>query len=108
MQALLISITEMISLIAQIGASIIICWALFEIFFVLTRTVFVDKTEIKTSAMRLQFGQKLAIALELLLGADILATAIAPTWNEVGLLAAIAILRTGMNYFLSRELKEAA
>jgi len=39
-----------------------------------------------------------------LLAADILATAIAPTWDEIGKLAAIAALRTALNYFLEREL----
>ena len=36
----------------------------------------------------------LALALELELGADILGTAVAPTWNDIGQLAAIAVLRT--------------
>ena len=55
--------------------------------------------------LRIQFGSSLAVALELLLGADILATAIAPTWDEIGKLAAIAVLRTGLNFFLERELR---
>lgn len=55
--------------------------------------------------IRLSLGKSLAIALELLLGADILKTAIAPTWTEIGQLAAIATLRTALNYFLERELK---
>ena len=45
------------------------------------------------------------MALELLLGADILSTAIAPTWNEIGNFVAIAVLRTSLNFFLERELK---
>ncbi|WP_408641808.1 DUF1622 domain-containing protein [Spirosoma rhododendri] len=52
-------------------------------------------------------GRSLALALELELGADILKTAVAPTWNDTGLLAAIAVLRTGLNYFLERELRNA-
>jgi len=107
MEAVLISITEVVSLIAQIGASLIIGMALIEILVAFVQSLFIQRTEMKMGRMRLQFGQKLAIALELLLGADILATAIAPTWNDIGLLAAIAVLRTGMNFFLSRELKEA-
>jgi uncharacterized membrane protein len=55
--------------------------------------------------IRLAFGKSLSLALEFLLGADILKTAIAPTWNEIGQLAAIAVLRTGLNYFLERELR---
>ena len=57
--------------------------------------------------IRLSLGRSLALALELELGADILNTAVAPTWNEIGLLAAIAVLRTGLNYFLERELRNA-
>ena len=57
--------------------------------------------------IRLSLGRSLALALEFSLGADILKTAVAPTWNEIGQLAAIAVLRTGLNYFLERELQQA-
>lgn len=56
-------------------------------------------------ALRIKFGSALTLALELLLAADILTTAIAPTWDDIGKLAAIAVLRTALNYFLERELK---
>ena len=56
--------------------------------------------------MRLSLARYLALALEFQLGADILSTAIAPTRNEIQNLAAIAVIRTGLNYFLSREMKE--
>ena len=59
----------------------------------------------KKESVRVQFGSSVAVALELLLGADVLATAVAPTWDDIGKLAAIAILRTALNYFLERELK---
>ena len=55
--------------------------------------------------LRMQFGSAVAVSLELLLGADVLATAVAPSWDDIGKLAAIAVLRTGLNYFLERELK---
>ena len=35
---------------------------------------------------------------------DILRTAVAPTWEDIGKLAAIAAIRTVLNYFLEREL----
>jgi hypothetical protein len=40
------------------------------------------------------------------LAADIIGTAMAPTWEEIGMLAAIAVIRTGLNFFLGRELQE--
>jgi uncharacterized membrane protein len=55
---------------------------------------------------RVQFGSSVAVALELMLGADVLATAVAPSWNDIGQLAAIAVIRTALNYFLGKELKE--
>lgn len=57
-------------------------------------------------SIRIHFGSALTLSLELLLAADILNTAIAPTWEEIGKLAAIAAIRTALNYFLERELKE--
>jgi uncharacterized membrane protein len=58
--------------------------------------------------LRLDLGRSLALALEFLLGADILRTAVEPTWEEIARLAAIAAIRTGLNYFLQRELREEA
>ena len=55
--------------------------------------------------LRLSFGSTLAISLEFLLAADILKTAVAPSWNDIGQLAAIAVLRTALNYFLEKELQ---
>ncbi len=58
-------------------------------------------------AVRLRLGRWLALALELELGADILRTAVAPTWNEIGQLGAIVVLRTALNYFLQLEIDKA-
>jgi len=63
--------------------------------------------EIPKEEIRLALGRSLALALEFELGADILNTAVAPTWNDIGLLGAIAVLRTALNYFLERELRNA-
>lgn len=57
--------------------------------------------------IRLRLGRWLALALEFELAADILRTAIAPTWNEIGQLAAIVVLRTALNYFLQKEIDKA-
>ena len=55
--------------------------------------------------VRLRFGIWLALALEFQLGADILATTIAPSLEMLVQLAIIAIIRTFLNYFLSKELE---
>ena len=58
--------------------------------------------------VRLRLARWLAVALEFALAADILRTAIAPSWDEIGKLAAIAALRTILNYFLQREIADEA
>jgi uncharacterized membrane protein len=55
--------------------------------------------------VRLTLARYLSLALEFQLAADILSTAIAPSWDQIGKLAAIAVIRTGLNYFLGLELK---
>jgi uncharacterized membrane protein len=57
--------------------------------------------------VRLELGRWLALALEFELAADILRTAVAPTWNEIGQLAAIIVLRTALNFFLQQEIDKA-
>jgi lipase chaperone LimK len=46
--------------------------------------------------------------LEFELAADIVRTAIAPNWQQIGQLAAIAAIRTLLNYFLQQEIDRAA
>jgi uncharacterized membrane protein len=58
------------------------------------------------NGIRLTLARFLALALEFQLGADILSTAIAPTWDQIGKLGAIAIIRTALNYFLMREMRD--
>jgi uncharacterized membrane protein len=50
------------------------------------------------------FAGWLVLALEFELAADILRTGISPSWNEIGQLAAIAAIRTFLNYSLSHDL----
>lgn len=65
-----------------------------------------DRENAKTK-IRLSLGRWLALSLEFELAADILRTAVAPTWTEIGQLAAIVVLRTALNYFLQREIDQA-
>ena len=57
------------------------------------------------TAIRLTLARYLALAVEFTLGADIIGTAISPSWDQIGKLGAIAVIRTGLNIFLSVEMK---
>jgi uncharacterized membrane protein len=53
-----------------------------------------------------KFALWIVLALEFALAADIVRTAIAPTWDDIGRLGAIALIRTALNYFLERDMEE--
>jgi len=55
---------------------------------------------------RLLLGRYLTWALDFQLAGDILDTAIAPTWKEIGEVAAIAAIRTALNYVLTHEMRD--
>ncbi len=58
------------------------------------------------NGIRLVLARYLALALEFQLGSDILSTAVNPSPKEIAQLAAVAVIRTGLNYFLGREIQE--
>jgi uncharacterized membrane protein len=56
--------------------------------------------------LRFLFGGWLVLALEFQLAADIVKTTVAPTYENLIQLGAVAVIRTFLNYFLSKELHE--
>lgn len=98
-------VTKHLSSFIEILAAVVIGIALLQFLYSYALNVSRPNSGKTIQDIRIRFGSSLTVSLELLLGADILATAIAPTWDEIGKLAAIATLRTALNYFLERELK---
>jgi uncharacterized membrane protein len=90
-------------LIETLGAAVIAVGVLMAVI-ALVRSVVQRDTQTFV-AVRLLFARYLTLALELQLAADILSTSVAPTWDRIGKLAAIAVIRTALNYFLEREIR---
>ena len=110
MEELFKSWTEWVAVAVEAAAVLVIALASAEaaaravaVFF--TRPAMPDTEK---EAVRLRLARWLAVALEFALAADILRTAIAPSWEDIGKLAAIAALRTLLNFFLQREIETAA
>ena len=56
-------------------------------------------------AIRVKLGSYLVLALEFFIAGDIIKTIITPTWEGLGILGAIVVIRTILSYFLTKDLK---
>ena len=54
----------------------------------------------------LRFATWILLALEFALAADLVRTAVAPTWDDISKLAVIATIRPMLNYFLAKDIAE--
>jgi uncharacterized membrane protein len=52
----------------------------------------------------MKFARWLVAGMTFQLAADIVSTSVAPSWDQVGHVAAIAAIRTFLSYFLDREM----
>lgn len=92
----------------EFAAALIIGYAALEgAFFSVVIFIKRDKLQAHKEDVRLHLGRWLALSLEFLLAADILRTAVAPTWTEIGQLGAIVVIRTVLNIFLQRDIDAA-
>lgn len=110
MEAIFKTWTEAVAVGVETAAVLVIALAALEAVFRTARIWLVRPAlpDSAKEAVRLRLARWLAVALEFALAADILRTAIAPSWEEIGKLAAIAALRTLLNVFLQREIEAAA
>lgn len=104
-EASVINIIQWTRLVIEIIGALIVAAGVAVTVYHLSRQVMMPEDE-DYNAIRLRLARFLALALEFQLGADILSTAIAPSWEQIGKLGAIAVIRTGLNYFLMREMRE--
>jgi uncharacterized membrane protein len=87
-------------------ALIAIVYGTIEAFVGAIRAMFVPSTHTEGRVVWLRYARWLVAGLTFQLAADIIETSIAPGWDDIGRLAAIAVIRTFLNYFLERDLVE--
>jgi uncharacterized membrane protein len=98
-------IDVLVRLIEAAGALVIFVGAVLAFVRFIIFAVRDRRTEFLTP-IRLSLARYLTLGLEFQLAGDILRTAIAPTFQEIGQLAAIAAIRTALNYFVGREIRQ--
>ncbi len=101
---------ELIQLLIRaisIVGTLVIVWGILFVLKDFLFDLFSDDAQSKRQ-MRQKLGSYLILGLEFFIAADIIRTITRPDWNDIGMLAAIIVLRTVLSYFLGLELRNQA
>ena len=60
----------------------------------------------RAASIRERLGVHLLLALDIFIGADLIATVLEPDWNNIGVLAAVVAIRIVLSFLLTREIAE--
>ena len=108
MEDVLLGVSRFVGLVIDAMAVAIVGYGAAEAFI---RLVWVGFAPSASHGARKQvwqrFGVWLLLGLEFELAADIIRTVVSPTWRDIGELAAIAAIRTFLNYFLEKDVERA-
>lgn len=90
-----------------IGALITLWGIIISLFEFLQKEFTFEEDHIKSNeTIRIKLGSYLVLALEFFIASDIIKTIITPTWESLGILGIIVVIRTILSYFLTKDLKK--
>jgi uncharacterized membrane protein len=97
-------IARNLTLVVDAMALVMISIGTIEAFFAGLRVMLIaSATDEERRTVWLRYARWLIVGLTFQLAADIIATSIAPNWDSVGRLGAIAVIRTFLSFFLERD-----
>ncbi len=90
-----------------IGAVIILAGVITALYELLKNGALFREEAIKLNeSVRIKLGSYLVLGLEFFIAGDVIKTIIIPTWESLGMLGAIVIIRTILSYFLTKDLRK--
>lgn len=107
--ALIDSAIQLIYLFISVLGALVVIWGVLEamIRFLRAKIWTPIQEQIRESeAIRQQLGAHLLLGLEIFIAADIISSVVSPSWDKVGILAAIVAVRTVLSFFLRREVQQ--
>jgi uncharacterized membrane protein len=98
-------IAEFVALVIQAGAVLVVTFGAVQALALVAEAIWQSEADSpRGREIWLKFATWILLALEFALAADLLRTAVAPTWDDIGKLAVIATIRTMLNYFLAKDI----
>jgi uncharacterized membrane protein len=106
MQELIKQSVEHVAFGIELVAIIIVTIGTLEAVAAAVRMLVTGRSDTARRGAMLKYARWLAAGLTFQLAGDIVHTSIAPTWDDIGRLAAIAVIRTFLTFFLERDIKD--
>jgi uncharacterized membrane protein len=106
MRELLVSVTEFAVVAIDGIALLVVIVGTVAAFVAVVRALFSPLAGRDRRAVWLNYARWLVAGLTFQLAADIIESAITESWDAVGRLAAVAVIRTFLDYFLERDMTE--
>jgi len=102
------SIINVVSFTLNIIGALITIWGIMVSLFEFLKKEILNRVEVikLNEAIRIRLGSYLVLALEFFIAGDIVKTIITPSWESLGMLGAIVVIRTILSYFLTKDLKK--
>jgi len=102
------NIINTVSYSLNIIGALITIWGILVSLFEFLKKELSDRSKViqLNEAIRIKLGSYLVLALEFFIAGDIVKTIITPTWDSLGILGAIVVIRTILSYFLTKDLKK--
>ncbi len=98
-------IAETVALIIQAGAVLVVTFGALQALGLVAAAIWQREADSpRGREIWLKFATWILLALEFALAADLVRTAVAPTWDDIGKLTVIATIRTMLNYFLAKDI----
>ena len=98
-------IANYVALGVEFGAVFVVAFGSAQAVIALFGAIFTGAADsLRGREIWLKFATWILLALEFALAADIVRTAVAPTWDDIWKLAVIAVVRTMLNYFLAKDI----
>jgi uncharacterized membrane protein len=106
MEALLKQLAEHVALSIEGVGILVVTIGSLEAVVAVGRMMFTRGSDTAKREAWLRYARWLEAGLTFQLAGDIVHTAVAPTWDDIGRVAAIAVIRTFLTFFLERDIKE--
>ena len=95
--------------LCQLLALFVIITGIVKALIIYGRHIFTNSSSaLAFQGSRLELGYAFSLGLSFLVGGSILKTTITPSWNDLGQLAAIIVLRTVLNYLLLQAIDKSS